>query len=91
MGQGQNQTHNPWICRLLSQGPGIYNTLLMPCSGIEAGFYSDVVECLPVNPATWGSIPGLGRLKYFALRHYEMSNSAAAHLALHCLIMSLSS
>ena len=20
---------------------------------IEAGFYSDVVECLPVDPATW--------------------------------------
>ena len=20
---------------------------------VEAGFYSDVVECLPVDPATW--------------------------------------
>ena len=23
------------------------------CLTIEAGFYSDVVECLPVDPATW--------------------------------------
>ena len=22
------------------------------CLAVEAGFYSDVVECLPVNPAT---------------------------------------
>ena len=23
------------------------------CLAVEAGFYSDVVECLPVDPATW--------------------------------------
>ena len=23
------------------------------CLAIEAGFYSDMVECLPVDPATW--------------------------------------
>ena len=24
---------------------------------VEAGFYSDVVECFPVNPATWVRFP----------------------------------
>ena len=23
------------------------------CLAVEAGFYSDVVECLPVDPASW--------------------------------------
>ena len=33
---------------------------------IEAGFYSDVVKCLPVNPATWARFPaGPSRLIYF--------------------------
>ena len=30
-------------------GVGIYKTLLLPCG--KAVFYSDVVECLPLNPA----------------------------------------
>ena len=30
---------------------------------IEAGFYSDVVECLPVYPGTWVRFPaGTGKL-----------------------------
>ena len=33
------------------------------CLAVEAGFYSDVVECLPVNPATWVRFPaGAGRI-----------------------------
>ena len=31
----------------MSQSLGIY------CLVVEAHFYSDVVECLPVDPATW--------------------------------------
>ena len=30
---------------------------------VEAGFYSDVVECLPVDPATWVRFPaGTGKI-----------------------------
>ena len=37
------------------------NTLLLPC--VEAGFYSDVVECLPVDPATWVQfLAGIGKI-----------------------------
>ena len=33
------------------------------CLAIEAGFYSDVVECLSVDPATWVRIPaGAGKI-----------------------------
>ena len=33
------------------------------CLAVEAGFYSDVVECLPVNPPTWLQFPaGAGKL-----------------------------
>ena len=33
------------------------------CLAVEAGFYSDVVECLPVDPATWVRIPaGAGKI-----------------------------
>ena len=64
----------------------------MPCGSIEAGFYSDVDECLPVNPATWVQFPAGAGGNIFTLQHYDkMSNSAAAHLGLHYLIMSLSS
>ena len=34
-------------------GIGIYNTLL----AVEAGFYSDVVECLPLDPAAQVRFP----------------------------------
>ena len=27
------------------------------CLAVEAGFYSEVVECLPVDPATWVPFP----------------------------------
>ena len=31
--------------------------------GVEAGFYSDVVECFPVDPATWVRfLAGTGKL-----------------------------
>ena len=36
------------------------------CLAIEAGFYSDVVECLPVDPATWVRFPA-GKGKIFSL------------------------
>ena len=35
----------------MSQSLGIYNTLLL------SGFYSDVVVCLPVDPATHVQFP----------------------------------
>ena len=31
---------------------------------VEAGFYSEVVECLPVDPVTWARFR-LGQVKYF--------------------------
>ena len=34
------------------------------CLAVEAGFYSDVVECLLVDPATWVRFPA-GTGKYF--------------------------
>ena len=36
------------------------------CLAVEAGFYSDVVECLPVDPATWVRLPA-GTGKIFSL------------------------
>ena len=31
----------------------IYIYIHFYCFAVEAGFYSDVVECLPVDPVTW--------------------------------------
>ena len=39
------------------------------CLAVEAGFYSDVVECLPVDPGTWVRFPA-GAGKIFSL--YDM-------------------
>ena len=36
------------------------------CLAVEAGFYSDVIECLPVDPATWVRFPA-GAGKIFSL------------------------
>ena len=36
------------------------------CLAVEAGNYSDVVECLPVDPATWFQFPA-GAGKIFSL------------------------
>ena len=36
---------------LMSKGLDFY------CLAVEAGFYSGVVECLPVDPATWVQFP----------------------------------
>ena len=34
------------------------------CLAVEAGFYSDVVECLPVDPAFWVRFPaGAGKIR----------------------------
>ena len=33
------------------------------CLAVEAGFYIDVVECLPVDPASWVGLPaGAGKI-----------------------------
>ena len=42
------------------------------CLAVEAGFYSDVVECLPVDPATWVRFPA-GAGKIFSL--YDKSEN----------------
>ena len=49
----------------MSQGIGIYK-IHFYCLAVEAGFYSDVVKCLPVDPATWVRIPA-GAGKIFSL------------------------
>ena len=42
------------------------------CLAVDAGFYSDVIECLPVDPATWLQFPaGTGYI--FSL--YDTSNT----------------
>ena len=48
----------------MSQGIGIYK-IHFYCLAEEAGFYSDVVECLPVDPATWVQFPAGTGKKYF--------------------------
>ena len=40
----------------MSQGLG-YIFIHFYCLAVEAGFYSDVVECLPVDPVTWVRFP----------------------------------
>ena len=43
-----------------------YNIIHFYCLAVEASFYSDVVECLPVDPATWVRFPA-GTGKIFSL------------------------
>ena len=43
-----------------------YNITHFYCLAVEAGFYSDAVECLPVNPAFWVQFPA-GAGKIFSL------------------------
>ena len=43
-----------------------YNIIHFYCLAVGAGFYSDVVECLPVYPATWVRFPA-GTGKIFSL------------------------
>ena len=43
-----------------------YNITHFYCLAVEAGFYSDVVECLPVDPVTWVRFPA-GAGKIFSL------------------------
>ena len=51
----------------MSQDLDFPNTLLLP--RVEASFYSDMVECLPVDPAIWVRFPA-GTGKIFLL--YDM-------------------
>ena len=41
----------------MSQGLGIIYTHLYYLA-VEAGFYSDMVDCLPVDTVTWFRLPG---------------------------------
>ena len=44
------------------------------CLVVEAGFYSDVVVCLPVIPATWVQFPaGAAWLEYFTLQQWPLT------------------
>ena len=45
------------------------------CLAVEAGFYSDVVECLPVDPATWVRFPA-GAGKIFSLYDRNKADGA---------------
>ena len=51
---------------------GFYSEMLVfACrfSNLGSGFYGDMVECLPVDPATWVRWPGWDRWNIFSLRH----------------------
>ena len=48
------------------------------CLAVEAGFYSDVVECCPVAPATWVRFPA-GTGKLFSL--YDMCQNRCVPLS----------
>ena len=45
------------------------------CLAVEAGFYSDVVECLPVDPATWVRFPA-GAGKIFSLYDNSLGHTS---------------
>ena len=54
--------------RIYVTGSRFIYTHFYYCLAVEAGFYSDVVECLPVDPATWTRFPaGTGTGKIFSL------------------------
>ena len=55
-----------------------YNITHFYCLAVEAGFYSDVVECLPVNPATWVRFPA-GTGKIFSLYDTSQIQSMEAN------------
>ena len=52
------------------------------CLAVEAGFYSDVVECLPVDPATWVRFPA-GAGKIFSLYDTQKMQDAQVTKSLH--------
>ena len=66
------------------------------CLAVEAGFYSDVVECLPVDPDTWVRFPaGAGKIfSLYAVIHlqfwaYESWDSLfPISMSPHCKLMS---
>ena len=41
------------------------------CLAVEAGFYSDVVTCLHVDPATWVRFPAGAGKNIFAQRQWR--------------------
>ena len=63
----------------MSQGIGIYK-IHFYCLAVEAGFYCDVVECLPVDPATWVRFPA-GTGKIFSLYDTHFSCQVCLFLA----------
>ena len=52
------------------------------CLAVEAPFYSDVVECLPVDPASWVRFPA-GTGKIFSL--YDNLHSLRCNIAKYTL------
>ena len=56
------------------------NKLLLPCG--RSWLYSDVIECLPVDPATWVRFPA-GTGKIFSL--YDMFNNKLGLIKQHML------
>ena len=54
----------------VSQGLGIYKYTSTAFS-VEAGFYSYVVDCLPVDPATWVQFPAGAGWNIFPLRQWR--------------------
>ena len=53
-------------CRIDANRHGARYKIHFYCLAVEAGFYSDVVECLPLDPATWVRFPA-GAGKIFSL------------------------
>ena len=61
------------------------------CLVVEAGFYSDVVECLPVDPATRVGFPAGTGWKIFALRHmYQQTECKTIGILIYPGLNSLS-
>ena len=58
------------------------------CLAVEAGFYSDVVECLPVDPATWVRFPA-GTGKILSLYDNGAHRKITHPMAVLCINISL--
>ena len=59
----------------------MYNITHFYCLVVEAGFYSQVVECLPVDPATLVRFPA-GEGKIFSL--YDRASQKPGDRHSHC-------
>ena len=60
----ENKWHQTYKLVCISNVTGSMYIIHFYCLAVEASFYSDVVECLPVDPATWVRFPA-GTGKYF--------------------------